>query len=99
MTGELGDGDLDLPFEESPGQILEGEDMHVAGGVVVLAATVCPEDQGTFPVLIFRFAKADGTGFHKALMLVMTNDQADKLPQLISEAVASARRAAEAANN
>lgn len=92
---------LNLPFEENPGGQTFAVDVtgRLASGVVILAAVLPVPDVGPMPCLIYRFAKPDGSGFHPDVMLALTDDQAADLPKLTSDAVDSARRAAEAARS
>lgn len=78
-------GDLNLPFEPTPGDPGSNEldltDPLLSGGVVVMAAMIPTEDGGNLPGLVFRFAKPDGTGFHPPMLLAC--DEPDNLRALI----------------
>lgn len=90
----LGDGGMDMPYEAN----LEPADIHenmvMAGGVVVAAATV-PVGGHTYPALLFRFALPDGE-FLPAVTLVCMPAQLEALIPLVQNAVASAVKAAAA---
>lgn len=93
---DLGDHNLDLPFmpqEPTPG--LQGEHVHMSGGLVVMAAVVDVPQVGKKPALVFRFAIPDGSGFYPPVCLVADDDQIAKLRPLINEAIAAARRGAQ----
>jgi hypothetical protein len=90
----LGDGGMDLPYEANPGPADIHENMILAGGVVVAAATV-PIDGHSYPALLFRFALPHGE-FLPAVTLVCMPAQLDALVPLIQEAVAGALKAAAA---
>ena len=92
MTG-LGNS-MDLPFEHNPpGQRLDLSHAHLSGGVVVMAATVPVPDVGIRPCLIFRFATPLGD-MYPPMLLVLDDDQASKLPALVSTAVDAAMKEA-----
>lgn len=84
--------DLNLPFEpqEATGHT---EDFALSGGVVVLAA-VAPTLVGPQPIIVFRFARADGSGFMPPIALAVDRSQLDGLPLLISQAMTRALEAA-----
>lgn len=85
--------ELDLPFEsnQTPQELDLGH-AHFAGGVVVMASFMeAPE--GKLPTLVYRFAKADGTGFYPPMIVVVDEDQLTKLAQLTASAVAAAIKA------
>lgn len=90
----LGDGGLDMPYEANPSPADITENMVVAGGVVVAAATV-PIDGRTYPALLFRFALPHGE-FLPAVTLVCTPAQLEALIPLVQDAVAGAVKAAAA---
>lgn len=88
---------MDLPFEEGPsGQFIE-DDFKVSGGVVVAGALAPLLDGDVKPALIFRFTSPFGV-FYPPVLLVLDDDQASKLPQLVTDAVTAARKAAEEAS-
>lgn len=85
---------MDVPFERNPpGQTLDLSDALLSGGVVVLAASVPVDGVGTKPGLLFRFTSPLGE-FYPPMLLVLDDDQAGKLPALVSNAVSAARSAA-----
>lgn len=89
MSDRLGNS-MDLPFEEAPpGQTLDLSDAAISGGLVVMAATMPVPDVGTLPALVFRFATPTGQ-FYRPILLVLDEDQAAKLPQLVLASVAAA---------
>jgi len=93
MTGDLGNHDLDVPFEEGPEGPLLDENVHYSGGVVVMAGTVDVPEVGVMPSLVFRFTTPLGE-FYPAIVLVTDDDQMAKLRPLLMEAIATARRVA-----
>jgi hypothetical protein len=90
----LGDHSLDLPFEPVGGQPipLQGH-VHVAGGLVVRASTADVPGTGPMPSLIFTFADPTGR-FLPAILLVVDDDQAEKLVTLVTNAIDAAVAAA-----
>jgi hypothetical protein len=90
----LGDGGMDLPYEANPEKVDITENMILAGGVVVAAATV-PLDGHNYPALLFRFALPHGE-FLPAVTLVCMPAQLEALLPLMREAVAGAVKAAAA---
>lgn len=93
-------GELNLPFESDPGAA-GGDPFHMdvevllSGGVVVQAVTVPTTAGGVLPALVFRFAKADGSGLLPPVLLAC-DDRADlmALVPLVRSAVAAALEAA-----
>lgn len=86
---------MDLPFEAHPPvPMLDTGDTQLSAGVVVMAAHVDLPGLGRLPALVFRFAKADGTGFYPPLMLVNDAETLAKLTPLVAAAVDTARKAA-----
>jgi hypothetical protein len=83
---------MDVPFEEGGAGELSDDHVHYSGGLVVMAATIDVPEVGMRPALVFRFATPDGQ-FYPPVCLVADDDQLAKLRPLISEAIASARRA------
>lgn len=78
-------GDLNLPFQpQEPTEHTEA--FARSGGVVVMAAYV-PTPGGLEPILIFRFAYADGSGFMPPIALGFDRSQLDDLPNLIRQAM------------
>jgi hypothetical protein len=85
-------GDMNLPFE--PQEPTEShEDFALSGGVVVMSALV-PTDDGLEPVIVFRFARADGSGFMPPIALGFEADQVDGFTLLIRQAMERALEAA-----
>lgn len=82
--------DLDIPFEEGPLQPVS-EPLAYSGGVVVMASVV--DLDGPVPALIFRFATPVGD-FYTPICLVLDEGQMEKLPTLITQAIAAARKGA-----
>lgn len=83
---------MDVPFEENPpGQFITDEFL-LSGGVVVAAAVV-PVGDETKPALIFRFSNPFGE-FYSPVALVLDDDQAAKVTDLVSKAVTCAVNAA-----
>jgi hypothetical protein len=62
---------MNMAFEPQEPTWLE-EQMLLSGGVVVMSAVV-PTPDGPKPALVFRFARADGGGFHPAVLLGLEN--------------------------
>ena len=92
----LGDDGVDLPFErQQPTDLVD--EFLLSGGVVCAAATVPVPEIGIRPALMFRFAKADGTGFHHPILLLLEADQAESLVRLVRDSVDAACEAAGAA--
>lgn len=88
----LGDGGMNLPFEENPERFDTNMDMVVCGGLVVMAAVV-PVDGRTEPALIFRFSQPHGE-FLPPITLVVTAAEMVGLVDLVTMATASAIKAA-----
>lgn len=86
-------GDLNLPFEPQEPTVGPTEGFLMSGGVVVMAAMV-PTPDGQEPLLTFRFAHADGSGFMHPIALGFDRSQLEELPRLISQAMARALEAA-----
>ena len=83
------DHSLDLPYEPvPPGQVLPIGDAAVACGVIAMAAHL-PVAGYERPAIVFRFVLADGQ-FANPMVLVLDDDQADKLGPLIGEAATGA---------
>jgi hypothetical protein len=91
--GDVGNHNLDLPFEEGGAGPLHDDHVHFSGGLVVMASTVDVPSVGRKPALVFRFARPDGV-FMPTICLVADDDQIAKIRPLINEAIAAARRAA-----
>jgi hypothetical protein len=91
----LGRGDLNLPFQAAPaGQEMPADaDAVLAGGLVVMAATIPVPGVGTKPALVFRFVEPHGV-FHHPLVLVCEPDELAHLAQLVFDAIAAAIGAA-----
>lgn len=77
--------DMNLPFEPQQ-PTMHTEEMSLSGGVVV-AAVVMPSAIGLLPMLMFRFAHADGSGFMEPIALSFSRDQLEELPELIRKAM------------
>lgn len=86
--------DLDLPFQPQRPSELDLSDGVLAGGMVVLAASIPVPGEGVMPALVFRFTKPDGTGFYPPMVLAVDEDQMTKTAQLVASASAAAIRAA-----
>jgi hypothetical protein len=85
-------GDLNLPFEpQEPTPALD--DFALSGGVVVMSALV-PTGDGLEPMIVFRFAHADGSGFMPPIALGFEADQVDDFTLLIRQAMERALEAA-----
>ncbi|HEY3117799.1 MAG TPA: hypothetical protein VGK54_13730 [Chloroflexota bacterium] len=87
----MADNTLDLPYEPSDGEITLS-DALISGGVVFISATL-ETDEGTKPVLLFRFFAPDGQ-LYQPIALIMDADQMAKLPGRIGEAAEAAVAAA-----
>lgn len=85
-------GDMNLPFEPQEPTIHE-EAFALSGGVVVMAA-LFPAPTGVEPVIVFRFAHADGSGFMPPIALGFEADQVDGFTLLIRQAMERALEAA-----
>ena len=81
-----------LPFEDQPETPLEG-DFAVSGGIVVMAVLVPLPDETKRPAIVFRFARADGSGFWPPVLLLLDDDQLRQVPGIVFEAVRRARSA------
>lgn len=87
-------GDLDLPFElNPPGAELDLSDGLVAGGVVVLAATLTGPT-GKMPGIVFRFANPDGSGFYPPITLILEEHRLLDVKLLVAKAVNASVKAA-----
>jgi hypothetical protein len=84
----LGDGGLNLPFEENSEVFDTIEEMIVVGGMVVVAAMI-PVGQEWFPALMFRFVLPDGI-FLPPVTLVAADSEIEALIPLVEEAAKSA---------
>lgn len=92
-------GDLGGPFQKRPAPEELPADLIAAatlsGGVTVMAATAPIEGGGLFPLLVFRFAKADGSGYLPPIILGCDDVASLKgLVPLIEQAVDGAIQAA-----
>lgn len=84
--------DMNLPFRpQEPTE--HAEEFAMSGGVVVLAA-LFPTPTGVEPVIVFRFARADGSGFMPPIALGFEADQVDDFTLLIRQAMERALEAA-----
>lgn len=91
---DLGNHDLDLPFEpNSPTPMNPAEPPLIAGGMVVMATIADVPGVGLKPGLVFKFCRPDGV-FYQSIMYVTDDDQLAKLRPLINAAIAAARRGA-----
>lgn len=86
--------DMDLPFTRHAPTEIDLSDADVAGGLVMMAAAVPVPEHGTLPALVYRFAKPDGSGFYRPIVLIVDEDQMLKTAQLTASAVAAAIQAA-----
>ncbi|NUR80770.1 MAG: hypothetical protein HOQ21_10040 [Dermatophilaceae bacterium] len=86
--------DMDLPFAKQTPTEMNLSAAAVAGGLVIMAAAVPVPEHGTYPALVYRFAKPDGSGFYPPIVLVVDEDQMLKTAQLTASAVAAAVEAA-----
>lgn len=91
--------DLGGPYQPKP----EGTELPpdliaastLSGGVTVMAATAPIEGGGLFPLLVFRFAKADGSGYLPPIILGCDDvAQLKALVPLVETAVDGAIKAA-----
>ena len=92
----LGDGGMDMPYEENPEVAHIHEAMVTAGGLVVAGATT-EVDGHTYPALLFRFALPHGE-FAPPVLLVCMPGQLTALVPLVQKAVVSAIREARKAS-
>lgn len=91
-------GDLDLPFEEIPGEPLRVDmESYICGGLVVRAAGV-ETTEGPKAALVFDFYLADGVTLPH-ILYVADDDQMEKVPKLVADAVESALRAVRASRS
>lgn len=98
MTGDMGNHDMDLPFEEQQPTPMNPNDVPlVASGVVVMATLADVPGVGLKPGLVFRLVRPDGA-FYQPIMYVADDDQLAKMRPLINAAIASARNAAATTN-
>lgn len=89
----LGDGEMNLPYEEVPdGPIPMTVDCVVAGGLRVSAIALDAKDGKKHPGLLFRFATPTG-GLLAPIVLVATAPELRSLVPLVDKASASAIRA------
>jgi hypothetical protein len=90
------DPNLNLPFGDvPPGMTLDMSDALLSGGALLLAAVVPIEGGGHLPAVVFRFASADGSGFHTPIMFACDDpDHLDALVPLLQDAIAAAKAAA-----
>lgn len=96
--GDLGDHDLDLPFEASTGQLHDAAECIIVGGLVVMATVVDVPEHGPKPGLVFRFMLPTGR-LRRPVLLIADDDQIAKLEPLMASAIAAARRAATEASS
>lgn len=90
----LGDGMLNLPYEAAaPGSELDLSEALVAGGLVVMAATLPLEGHPSrvAPALVFRFVLADGT-FMPPVVFAASRDEFRGLLPLFTSAIKAALR-------
>jgi hypothetical protein len=91
----LGPNPLDSEYTELTGpQTFLDEDMAVAGGCLVYAVSVPKEGASPVAGVVYRFAKADGSGYYPPLLLVEDERQLDKHARLVASAVRGAIRRA-----
>lgn len=86
---------FNLPFEPGEPFSLDLSEADLSGGVFVMAASAPTEDGRTLPLVVFRFAKPDGTGFYRPIVLA-PDDVAhlEALVPLVTSAVEAALKAA-----
>lgn len=97
MSDALGDGNLNLPYEDNPAPAsLDLADALVAGGLVVMAATLPLDSGSTMPALVFRFALATGTFMPPIVFACSPAEMRAVLP-LVTNTVKASLRAAAAA--
>jgi hypothetical protein len=90
------EGDLNLPYEDSPpGQSIPLDGSVVACGVVIMAGTMPVPGMGQMACLIYRFANPDGSGFYPAIALVATDEEILNAAVLTRDAGRAAVRATE----
>ena len=80
---------LNMPFEPVGGDPfpLPDPDPLLSGGVVV-GSLLLTLAGGRHPGILFRFAKADGTGFHPPVVLTCDRPgDLEALPDLVRQAV------------
>jgi len=70
-------------------------DFEYSGGVKVFGAALTLGDRTVVPAAVFRFARADGTGFFKPIALVAQPDELRVLSALVDQATAAALVAAQ----
>lgn len=99
-------GNLGLPFEPIPGGghgLPPDPETMLSGGVTVGAlvlgtqtnAAGVPEGGDRLPAVLFRFARADGSGFHPPVILACDHlEDLAALPDLVRQAVDAAINAA-----
>lgn len=92
-----GDGSLNLPYEQVPGDpvpySMGGQEIATA---VVMLAGVMEIDGRAHPIVIFRFSRGDGTFYPDRVLVVEKNELAD-LKTLTADAVNGAIKGAERA--
>lgn len=93
----LGDS-MDVPYEPNPPGQSISDQFLMSGGVVIAAATLpMPDDGQHKPALVFRFSDPLGH-FYPPILLVLDDDQAAKLPNLVHKSVSGAIAAAKEAS-
>lgn len=92
-------GTMNMPFEIDPLAAagnptqMSLADAYPAGGLTLMA-TMFTADQlqtagipAAMPALLFRFARADGAGFYRPILLCVTDEQMRDLKRLVSNTV------------
>jgi hypothetical protein len=98
MAGDDETSYIDLPFEENPpGQTLDVSNAVLSGGLIIVAAAVPVPEHGMCPALLFRFTDPHGAFYDRPILLVVDDEHAAKLTELVAQSVASARAKAAAA--
>lgn len=85
MPEDPGPFGLNLPF--APQEPTEHTEPFARSGGVVIAAAYVPTPTGLEPIIIFRFARADGSGFMPPIALAFDRSQLDDLPLLVRQAM------------
>jgi len=86
--------EFDLPFEDQPPYEMALVGAKFSGGVVISAGTIPARDGAVLPALIYRFAKADGSGFYPPIVFAHDEEHIIQITQLTSVAALAAVEAA-----
>lgn len=88
----LGDGSLNLPYEDLPepayGEEIDLSDAALAGGMVTMAAAVSV-GEGREPAIVFRFASPEGE-FYKPMVLVVSAEEMESLATVVGDTARAA---------